>query len=136
MQSKAVEIDARTDESQHQNLTKLNDRLRLIEDNILKLANQLDKTVLENIHLADDENHIKKQFILTYLRKLGLKGAFCRQFAGNLLKAKKSQDIDESVIENALGKYIKVEKVELIDERKICALIGPTELVKPRLLPN
>jgi flagellar biosynthesis protein FlhF len=62
---------------------------------------------------------------------LGFRGKFCQKFVNHYLKSGDLIDhINDENIKSALVKYIEFSEAEFIDERNICALIGPTGVGK------
>lgn len=108
-------------------IEKLNSRLQMIDTNLQNLSKYINSRSIYDFHLVDDEQAIKRNLLYYYLNKLGFRGKFCQKFINNYLKSKKfSDNINEENIKTMLVKHIKFSEKEFIDERNICALLGPT----------
>lgn len=106
-------------------------QLKNMEENITQLAKQINNRLLDGLQVNDDESGVKRNFIYYHLSRLGFRGRFCQLFTSNYLRFRKHYEhVDHASIENALLKYIKTDKIEFIDERNVCALIGPTGVGK------
>lgn len=108
-------------------IEKLNSRLQMIDANLQNLSKYINSRSIYDFHLVDDEQAIKRNLLYYYLNKLGFRGKFCQKFINNYLKSKKfSDNINEENIKTMLVKHVKFSEKEFIDERNICALLGPT----------
>lgn len=105
---------------------QLNHQLHMVYENVRKLSNHM------NIGLEDDdEQSLKKNSVLYYLKKLGFRGNFCYQFVNDFLSSRHSFDtINEKEIETALMTYLAIDENEPIYTKNICALVGPTGIGK------
>ncbi len=112
-------------------LQKLQSQLRLIDENLKQIHKQVTIPAIYDTNMMDDERLFKKNWLHCYLNKLGFRGKFCQTFSNHYFKVRKITDnLSESSIKNVLAKYLKVQETEMIDERNICALVGPTGIGK------
>jgi flagellar biosynthesis protein FlhF len=109
----------------------LNSKLQTIDGNLQRLSQYISARSVYDFHLIDDEKSIKKNLLYYHLNKLGFRGRFCNKFVSQYLKSEKLADhINEDNIKKSLVNYIKFTESEFINERNICALIGPTGVGK------
>lgn len=112
-------------------IEKLNSQLQTIDSNLQNLSRYINARSIYDFHLIDDEQAIRRNLLYYHLNKLGFRGKFCQKFIGEFVNSNLSSDvINEEGIRNALLKHVKFSKSEFIDERNICALIGPTGVGK------
>lgn len=112
-------------------LQKLQAQLRLIDENLKQIHKQVSIPAIYDTNMMDDERLFKRNWLYCYLNKLGFRGKFCQTFSNYYFKVRKiSDNLSESSIKTVLAKYLKVQETEIIDERNICALVGPTGIGK------
>lgn len=114
-------------ESNFELIDKLNAHLERVDEKLNRLSKNLDTRYLESLHVSDNELTVKKNLIYYHLSQLGFRGKFCNQFMNYYLRQRKIADhVSSNNIETALLRYIKTTETDLIDEKNVCALIGPT----------
>ncbi|MDR3476541.1 MAG: hypothetical protein P4M14_00740 [Gammaproteobacteria bacterium] len=118
-------------EMNHQMIERLNSQLQLMDDNIKKLSHQITSRPLENAPHFDNQESIQRSVLHYHLNKLSITGQFANRFVRDFMTLGVSTDsITDTAIENKLLSYIETEEKEFIDQRNICALIGPTGIGK------
>ena len=109
-------------------IEKLSAQVKLLDENIKSLT----RNMQHNLHDMPPQNTpdqtIKKNTVLSHLHKMGFSNpTFCQQFISQYLRTRKSlEKINDISIGNALLKHISMHAMEFIDDKMICALIGPT----------
>jgi flagellar biosynthesis protein FlhF len=109
-------------------IEKLVSQVKVLDDNIKALAKNMTQAVHDPHRHESPDQAVKKNMVAMHLHKLGFTNpAFCQQFISQYLRTRKSlEKINELSIGNALLKHIDIHAMEFIDDKMICALIGPT----------
>lgn len=110
---------------------KLHTQIQAMNEAINKLSLQVKQRVDDEIYAQDDEYNLKRNLLNYHLTRLGFRGKFAQGFVHTYLRSKKlAEAINQENIAMALLKYIKTNDIELIDEERICAFVGPTGVGK------
>jgi flagellar biosynthesis protein FlhF len=116
---------------EHLIIENLNAQLRVMDEKIKQMTVQLNKPFMD-VSLTSNDEIIKNNNVMYYLRKLGFRGDFCQQFTREYLASRRGSFtiLNEEDIENALLNYLKVPDEEVIDKQNIITLVGPTGVGK------
>jgi flagellar biosynthesis protein FlhF len=109
-------------------IEKLVTQVKLLDENIKTLAKKMTHVTHDAHRHESPDQAVKKNIVAMHLHKLGFTHqAFCQQFISQYLRTRKSlEKINELSIGNALLKQIDMHGMEFIDDKTVCALIGPT----------
>lgn len=108
-------------------LIAINSKLLILDEQIKKISKKIDNKFIDYLKTDEDEQSKKRKFIFHYLHKLGFKEKFCHQFIiDNSYLLKNNTELNNETISQALLSNIKTEDIEIVNEKNIYALIGPT----------
>ncbi len=112
-------------------IEKLNSQLQAITEKVEQLSKHVDGQAYEGFYISDDEHTTKRNLLFYHLTKLGFRGKFCQQFIDDYFQARSvSEAITLSNIESDLFKYVNTTETDIICEKGIYALTGPTGIGK------
>jgi flagellar biosynthesis protein FlhF len=112
-------------------IERLNSQLQMMDENIKKISSQMANHSMAAAHQFDNQESIQRSVLHYHLNRLGMTGQFANRFVNDFMTLGVSTDsITDATLENKLLEYIETEEKELIDQRNICALIGPTGIGK------
>ncbi|VVC77116.1 Flagellar biosynthesis protein FlhF [Aquicella siphonis] len=112
-------------------IEKLNKQLQIMNERVENLSKQVGSQLYEGFHISDDEHTTKRNLLFYHLTKLGFRGKFCQLFINRYFQSRNISDpVSFANIESDLRHFIQTMDDELIDDNRVCALIGPTGIGK------